>query len=133
MSFSLFPLLETLIPLSIYFLDNVSKLCNIEIMIDNESSELLLAAKLFRILGNPTRLAIVRALYERSWCVCELAEQLSLNKSATSKHLSSLKSVGIIDMQREGTRVNCSLIMPCVMEMMSCAIEEPASEGEEYA
>ncbi len=92
-------------------------------MKQSDNSQFEPAAKLFRILGNPMRLAIIEALYERPWCVCQLAEQLGLNKSVTSKHLSTLKSVGIIDMKRDGVQVNCVLTMPCVLEMMHCAIK----------
>ncbi len=87
-------------------------------------------AKRFKTLGHPMRLAIVEALFARSYCVCELAELLGMHKSITSKHLSALKHVGIIDMQREGTRVNCILTMPCVLEMMHCAIK-PQNEVKE--
>nr|WP_319473086.1 metalloregulator ArsR/SmtB family transcription factor [uncultured Sphaerochaeta sp.] len=82
-------------------------------------------AKRFKMLGHPMRLAIIEALFSRSYCVCELAELLGMHKSVTSKHLSALKQGGIIDMQREGTRVNCILTMPCVLEMMHCAIKKP--------
>ena len=78
-------------------------------------------AKLLRVLGHPMRLAMVETLREKPWCVCELAAHLGLNKSAASKHLSLLKSVGVIEMDREGTRVNCTLVMPCVFDMMRCA------------
>lgn len=88
------------------------------------------AAQLFRVLGNPMRLAIVHALHERSWCVCELAEHLGMNKSITSKHLSLLESKGIIDMRKEGTRVNCVLAMPCVLDMMRCAIGLDSENSE---
>ncbi len=116
------------------FLDNVSGFCNIGTMKHKELSPQETAAKLFRILGNPTRLAIIEALYERGWCVCEIADRLGLNKSVTSKHLSSLKSVGVIEMRREGTRVNCVLAMPCVLEMMHCAINpRPSLAPEEEA
>ncbi|MBI9095947.1 MAG: metalloregulator ArsR/SmtB family transcription factor [Sphaerochaeta sp.] len=90
------------------------------------------AAKLFRILGHPMRLSIIEALHVRPWCVCELAGQLGLNKSVTSKHLSSLKSVGIIDMRREGTQVNCVLTMPCVLDMMHCIIDPPFAKEESF-
>ena len=78
-------------------------------------------ARLLRVLGHPMRLAMVEALRFRPWCVCELAAHMDLNKSTTSKHLSQLKDVGVIDMVREGTQVNCTLVMPCVFDMMHCA------------
>jgi ArsR family transcriptional regulator len=79
-------------------------------------------AKIFKVLGHPMRLAMVQELGERTWCVCELAAHLGLNKSAASKHLSQLKQIGVIDMQREGTQVICTLKMPCVFDMMRCTV-----------
>jgi DNA-binding transcriptional ArsR family regulator len=69
-------------------------------------------------------------LEDRSWCVCELAEHLGLNKSITSKHLSLLQSQGIIGMKKEGTRVNCNLKMRCVMDMVRCAMAEEADRKD---
>lgn len=81
-------------------------------------------ARLLKVLGHPMRLAMVSELREKQWCVCELAAHLGLNKSAASKHLSLLKQVGVIEMDRDGTRVNCTLVMPCVFDMMRCANPE---------
>ncbi len=91
-------------------------------------------AKMFRVLGHPARLAMIEELSERSWCVCELAAHLGLTNPTASKHLSLLNSVGVIAMQKEGTRVNCTLTMPCIFQMMACAtqftgVEAPAPEA----
>lgn len=102
-------------------IDNVSTFCNIDHMKEKDEKQFDHIARLFRILGNPMRLAVVEALQERPWCVCELASQLDLHKSAMSKHLSLLKSVGVVEMEKVGTRVNCSLVMPCVFDMIQCA------------
>ncbi len=112
----MFPLLETIVFVSTILIDKVSIFCNIFYMKEFEES-----AQLFKALGHPVRLAMIVALYERSWCVCELADNLGVNKSAASKHLSLLNTLGVIEMEREGTRVNCTLKMGCVMEMMQCA------------
>jgi len=80
-------------------------------------------AKLFRVLGHPARLAMIEELSERSWCVCEIAAHLGLTNPTASKHLSLLKSVGVIEMQKEGTQVNCTLTMPCIFQMMACATQ----------
>ncbi|MGI6466794.1 MAG: ArsR/SmtB family transcription factor [Sphaerochaetaceae bacterium] len=82
------------------------------------------SAQLFKALGNPVRLSMVLALKEKSWCVCELAESLNIKKSAASKHLSLLNSLGVIEMEKEGTRVNCTLVMHCITNMMQCAIDK---------
>jgi len=117
----MFPLLETVGCVSIQKVDKVSTFCNIEGMNRNDEQRFESAARLLRVLGHPMRLAMVEALRERPWCVCQLADNLGLNKSAASKHLSLLKSVGIIDMERDGTQVNCTLAMPCILDMMYCA------------
>lgn len=121
MNLLVFPLLETVGLVSIGMIDNVSIICNIVCMDKIDDRQYEEAARLLRVLGHPVRLAMVEVLSKRPWCVCELADSLGLNKSATSKHLSLLKSVGVIDMERTGTQVNCTLVMSCVLDMMHCA------------
>jgi len=110
--------------------DNVSNICNIVPMDKIDERQYDDAARLLRVLGHPMRLAMVEVLSKRPWCVCELADTLGLNKSATSKHLSLLKSVGVIDMERTGTQVNCTLVMTCVLEMMHCACPDNESSRQ---
>jgi ArsR family transcriptional regulator, arsenate/arsenite/antimonite-responsive transcriptional repressor len=97
-------------------------------MNDHDTQRLEHTARLLRVLGHPMRLAMVEALRDRPWCVCELAIHLGLNKSATSKHLSALKGVGVVDMEKSGTMVNISLAMPCVFDMMYCVNNSNPSE-----
>jgi len=107
-------------------LDKVSKTCNIHHMDRTIEERFAHTAKLLRVLGHPARLAMVEALRERPWCVCELAARLGLNNPTASKHLSLLNSVGIVEMEKDGTRVNCTLAMPCVFDMMYCANQNAA-------
>ena len=102
-------------------IDKVSKSCNIDPMDTELTQRYEEAARLLKILGHPMRLAMVETLRKKQWCVCELASHLGINKSAASKHLSLLNSVGVIEMDRDGTRVNCTLVMPCIFDMMLCA------------
>ncbi|NBK21129.1 MAG: transcriptional regulator [Spirochaetia bacterium] len=117
----MFPLLETYRNVSIGMVDKVSTFCNIMDMKKVDENKFEESARLLKVLGHPMRLAMVETLSERTWCVCELADNLGLNKSAASKHLSLLKSVGVIEMERDGTQVSCTLVMTCVLEMMHCA------------
>lgn len=59
--------------------------------------ELTPAAALFRSLGDPTRLAILRRLAVGEARVGELVEEVGLAKSTVSKHLACLKECGLID------------------------------------
>ena len=53
------------------------------------------AAELFRLLGDPTRLAILHALLEGGeLCVCDLAELLGMGQSAISHQLRILRTAG---------------------------------------
>lgn len=60
-------------------------------------------------------------LNEKSWCVCELATEAGIPKSAASKHLSQLKEAGLVDVHKTGTRVEYTLTAPCVLKLAACA------------
>lgn len=60
-------------------------------------------------------------LNEKSWCVCELAAEAGIPKSAASKHLSQLKDAGLVAIHKTGTRVEYSLTAPCVLKLADCA------------
>ena len=86
------------------------------------SQEALSIASLFRIVGHPARIQIIYLLHDHPSCVCDIANELGLNKSVTSKHLSQLKQIGVIEMKKTGTQVMCSIAMPCIISMMECVI-----------
>ncbi len=65
--------------------------------------------RLFRALGDQTRLRIVALLSHGELCVCHLESALDLNQSTASRHLGILKSAGIVDRRREGTWVYYSI------------------------
>ena len=53
--------------------------------------------RMFRALGHPARLSIVRLLMERQQCVCgDLVDELPLAQATVSQHLKVLKEAGII-------------------------------------
>lgn len=80
-----------------------------------------LKAEMFKALAHPMRIAMLDRLKERPWCVCELAAEVGIEKSVASKHLSQLKSAGLIDDEKRGTLVEYRLVAPCVLELASCA------------
>ena len=75
-------------------------------------------AERLKAMGHPMRLAMLEKLRVEPWCVCELAENLGLNKSVASKHLSLLQEVGLLSVERKGTRVIYTLIQPGLMELL---------------
>jgi ArsR family transcriptional regulator len=61
-------------------------------------------AKVFKALGDPTRLRMVRLLLDGGieLCVCELADSLEESQYNVSKHCAALKTVGLLESRREG-------------------------------
>lgn len=63
----------------------------------------------FKVLGNNTRVKIVWALYKSDMCVCDLANLLSMTKSAISHQLKILRDSNIIKFEKKGKVVCYSL------------------------
>lgn len=102
-------------------IDNVSKLYNIHCMTDEEKKRCELRAHMFKALAHPMRIYILEKLRSKPWCVCELAAEVGIDKSAASKHLSQLKEAGLIDDEKRGTLVEYHLTAPCVLDLAGCA------------
>ena len=59
-------------------------------------------ADALKALGDPTRLKIVALLNKRDCCVCELVPIFGISQPAVSRHMSRLKSAGLVTEQRKG-------------------------------
>ncbi|MFO0575334.1 MAG: metalloregulator ArsR/SmtB family transcription factor [Polyangia bacterium] len=59
-------------------------------------------ARLFRALGDETRLRIVALLSHGELCVCHIQEALGLSQPNTSRQLGVLRAAGVVDSRREG-------------------------------
>lgn len=74
-----------------------------------EVSRDVIGARIFRALGDPTRLGIVRALLERPHNVSELIARLGLPQSRVSNHLACLRWCQFVTAQRRGRQVVYSI------------------------
>lgn len=81
------------------------------------------AADIFKALGNQSRLMIVNALVEGARCVADLTNLVGLDTSTVSKHLTVLRSVGLLVDERRGAQVFYSLRNPCVLSILCCLDE----------
>ena len=63
----------------------------------------------FKVLGEPTRIKIVNALFISEMCVCDLAAVLQMNQSAISHQLKILKQAGLVRYRRDGKVVYYAL------------------------
>lgn len=80
-------------------------------------------AQILKALAHPSRLFMVDVLSRGERCVCELTELVGSDMSTVSKHLSVLKSAGIVADQKRGMQVYYTLKMPCVLRFFDCVGE----------
>ena len=90
-------------------------------MNDRSMARLELKAEMFKALAHPMRIFLLEKLKERPRCVCELAAEVGIEKSIASKHLSQLKSVGLISDEKRGTLVEYRLEATCILNLAACA------------
>lgn len=62
-------------------------------------------APIFRALGNPTRLGILRRAMDGPLCVGELQDELGCSQPNISQHLAVLRDRGVVVPERDGHRV----------------------------
>ena len=62
-------------------------------------------SRLFKALGDETRLRIVALLSHGELCVCHIESALSLPQPTASRHLATLRSAGIVEPRRQGSWV----------------------------
>ncbi len=77
--------------------------------------------KLFKSLGHPVRLKIVRKLGRERLCVCELQEDVEFSQSNLSQHLKILRDSGILSGEKEGLKVMYRVKDFRVLEMLDMA------------
>ena len=65
--------------------------------------------ELFKVLADETRLRILNLLYERELCVCHVMAVLNITQSKASRHLISLKHLGLVKDRREAQWMYYSL------------------------
>ncbi len=70
---------------------------------------LLTADRLFKALGDPTRLRLLNLLVAGELCVCDIMELLDLPQSTASRHLGYLRRVGLVGARRAGKFVHYRL------------------------
>jgi DNA-binding transcriptional ArsR family regulator len=60
------------------------------------------AAKLFRALGDPTRLAVFESVARREMTVSELTSRFDVSQPAISQHLAALRMSGLVSQRKDG-------------------------------
>jgi DNA-binding transcriptional ArsR family regulator len=71
--------------------------------------ELAGLSKIYRVLGDPSRLKILMALRRDEMCVCDLAALTGTSESAVSHQLRRLKDLSLVRSRRDGQVVYYAL------------------------
>src|ERR1700758_1084787 len=94
-----------------------------------ERVELAPAAALFRSLGDPARLMIVRRLAAGPARVTDLTAGLGLAQSTVSKHLACLRDCGLVASEPVGRSSLFRLTQPSLIDVLAAAEEVLAATG----
>jgi ArsR family transcriptional regulator len=76
--------------------------------------------RVVKAMAHPTRMFIVDELSRGERCVCDLTEMIGADISTVSKHLSILKTAGILEDDKRGNQVFYRLRVPCIMDFFRC-------------
>ena len=88
---------------------------------------------LFRSLGDPARLAILRRLADGEARVVDLTGELGLAQSTVSKHLACLRDCGLVDYRAEGRQSFYALARPELLDLLRAAEQVLAATGDAVA
>lgn len=74
--------------------------------------------KLFKALGNETRLKIIDLLLDGEKCVCEIFPNTDRAQSTVSIHLRRLEEMGILSCRKEGKKMLYKIQDPRVFQIL---------------
>lgn len=88
-------------------------------------------SEFFKALAHPTRVRILKHLRDGEKCVCEFTEDLDVEQSNTSQHLSVLRKQGIVSFRKEGLKVIYKANYPQVFQILDLIEEILVSQVNE--
>lgn len=92
------------------------------------SAELQKCAVLFKALGHPARLSILKYLAETKTCITgDIADELPLGRTTVNQHLKELKDAGLIQGTTEGAKT-CYCLDPGNICSLKKTVEKFISE-----
>lgn len=88
---------------------------------DTSATQTAATARLFKVLSDPTRLAIIRLLLQREHSVGELVEIIDAPQSRVSNHLACLRWCKVVEVDRLSRRVIYRIADPRLREVLAAA------------
>lgn len=82
------------------------------------------AAAIFKLLGDRTRLTMMKILENNDCCVCEFVEIFQASQPSISQHLRKLRDIGLVEEERRGQWIFYSMnkeneFFPFVQQVLS--------------
>jgi ArsR family transcriptional regulator len=90
---------------------------------DEDLASGVAGARFFRVLGDSTRLDIIRLLLVRPHNVSELVDKLGAPQSRISNHLTCLRWCGFVTRERNGRQIIYSIADSRLQRMLALASE----------
>ena len=87
-------------------------------MVDEQS-----VADFFKAIGHPTRISILKTVYNNNLCVNDISGILHLNQPNTSQHLSILKEKRILKKTKKGNEVCYEIRDESIMGLIDEAVK----------
>lgn len=82
-------------------------------------------AETLKALAHPVRLCIIKGLLQKGSCnVSYMQECLDLPQSTVSQHLQKLRSLGIVETERNGLEINYSVKDEKIKQLIQLFLEE---------
>ena len=89
-------------------------------------------AERLKALSDPTRLKILHALEDQELCVSDILAAVGGSQANVSKHLSRMRSSGVLASRREGTNIYYRVVDPAAFTICRtvCDALEQRAESE---
>lgn len=91
-----------------------------EMLPDEDAKQI---AETFKILGDATRIKILRALSNRELCVCDISAVVAMGQSAVSHQLRLLRGARLVKYRKDGKMVWYSLDDTHISFLLAQSIE----------
>jgi len=85
------------------------------------------SVKIFKALGHPVRLQIVKSLQTESLCVCDLNLSFDFSQANLSQHLKILREAGILESKKIGVEMHYRVKLKGITRLLS-AMDQTVAE-----
>ena len=95
--------------------------------------QLLAVAGLFRVLAEPSRLAILQALHDGPLTVTQLMEACAMKQANVSKHLAVLHQQHLVKRKRQGISISYEIADPMIFSLCSLVCGKMEKDAKRLA